>query len=355
MYTKTIFVLVVVLAYAGVFLVFKKKYLSLFGGFEYLFVGFLISFLTLDTAPLKPLLYPFLGWIGLLIGLQLRFSYLKGLPGNFYLKVVLYILLLVAAASTALYFLGFEESAVIVGIALSSVCYKTAAHFMPSREKTNRFALFFISFLPFISILLLFGFYSATSDFTHLLLTLSASVAFSILLRMTLAILDDRGSVLLQLIGFIILISETCGALSISPIVVSFFVGIYITNFSHWKDFIFTTVYRDEKPLYTLYLALLGMVAGVAVGKQGAIEIVSIIIAVVLLKFAAFKLPPFGLERYRWYLFLAPGGFSIAVVTDYWLKSGAQEEDTRFSAFLISIIVLQFTSIFLGKRKQGRR
>ncbi|MCP4214914.1 MAG: hypothetical protein GY765_09665, partial [bacterium] len=220
MYTQTIFVLAVILAYAGVFLVFRKKYLSLFGGIEYLFIGFFISFLPVDTSALKPLLYPFLGWIGLLIGLQLKFSYLKGLPRNFYIKVFLYSILSALPAGGVLYLLKFNQTAIIAAFALSSICYKSVAHFISSRNKNNRFILFFVSFLPFISILLMFIFYLSTASPTQMLLYLAATIAFSIILRMTMAILDDRGSVFLLLVGFILFISEACAVLKLSPLVV---------------------------------------------------------------------------------------------------------------------------------------
>jgi len=349
---RILFIVAVILAYTGVFFIFKKKYLSLFGGIEYLFIGFLLSFLPIDTAALKPLLFPFLGWIGLLIGLQLKFPYLKGLHRDFYLKVGLYTILSAICASALLFLLNFHESAFAAGIALSSICYKSTAHFIPARDKTNRFALFFVSFIPFISLLLLFSFYLFTSTAAHLLLTLSVTIVFSIILRMTLAIVEDRGSIILLLIGFIIFISETCAVLKISPIVVNFFIGIYISNVSHWKEFVFTALYRDEKPLYTLFLTLLGMVAGFAVRTETMAEVLFITFAIALLKYTAFNIKSLGFTRYNWFLFLAPGGFSIAVMTDYWLKAGFQQPTVWLSSFLISIIILQFISIFMGKRKK---
>ena len=349
---RFVVILAVILAYTGVFFIFKKKYLSLFGGIEYLFIGFLLSFLTLDTVPLRPLLFPFLGWIGLLLGLQLKYSYLKGLPRDFYLKVVLYAVSSALGMSLLLFLLHFHESAFAAGIAFCSVCYKTTAHFIPARVKSNRFVLFFISFIPFILVILLLSFYLFTAGFTRFFLTAAVAFVFSFILRMTLAIFEDRGSVILLLIGFIVFISETCAILKISPLVVTFFIGIYISNFSHWKEFIFSTVYKDEKPLYTLFLILLGLVAGIALEAKMIKEILFIMFTIVLVKYAAFHVKSLGFNRYNWYLFLAPGGFSLAVLTDYWLNAGAPRETTWFSSFLTSIILLQFIAIVMGKRKK---
>ena len=349
---RLVFIVAVILAYTGVFFIFKKKYLSLLGGIEYLFIGFLLSFFTVNTASLQPLLFPFLGWIGLLMGLQLKLSYLKGLPRDFYLKVVLYAVISALGASILLFLLKFHENAFAAGIALSSVCYKTTAHFIPARVKSNRFALFFVSFIPFILLLLLFSFYLFSSGFAQFFLTAAVAIVFSIILRMTLAIIEDRGSIILLLIGFIIFISETCAVLKISPIVVCFFIGIYISNFSHWKEFIFSIAYKDEKPLYTLFLTLLGLVAGIAVEKGMILEILFIMVSIALVKYAAFHIKLLGFNRYNWYLFLAPGGFSLAVITDYWLKAGAPRETAWFSSFLISIIMLQFIAIIMGKGKK---
>jgi hypothetical protein len=349
---RLVFVVAVIFAYTGVFFIFKKKYLSLLGGIEYLFIGFLLSFFTVNTGSLQPLLFPFLGWIGLLMGLQLKFSYLKGLPRDFYLKVVFYAVSSALGTSILLFLFHFHENAFAAGIALSSVCYKTTAHFIPARVKQNRFALFFISFIPFILVLLLFSFYLFTSGFTSFFLTAAVAIVFSIIVRMTVAIVEERGAVILLLIGFMVFISETCALLKISPIVVNFFIGVYISNFSHWKDFIFSTVYKDEKPLYTLFLTLLGLVAGIAVENGMIVEILFIMGSIALVKYALFHIKVLGFNRYNWYLFLAPGGFSLAVITDYWLKVGAPRETVWFSSFLTSIILLQFISIVMGKGKK---
>ncbi len=351
---RTIFVLAVILAYAGVFVIFKRKYLSLFGGIEYLLIGFLLSFAAIDTAPMKPLLYPFLGWIGLLMGLQIKLEYLKGLTSDFYIKILLYVLLSTLGVGSTLYFFDFHRYAPVAGIALVSICYKTSAHFIPAKTATNRFALFFISFLPFISILLLFFFYAVTTPLIHLLLTISAVILFSLVLRMILAIMEDKGSLLLLLIGFILLISETCAVFKLSPIVVNFFVGIYITNFSHKKELIFTTVYKDEKQLYTLFLLLLGMVAGVALETVMLLDILVILLTVSIIKIVAFTVKPMGFSRFNRLLFLAPGGFAIAVMADYWLYADSPGQTVWFSSFLVSIIILQFISIMVGKRKTYR-
>jgi hypothetical protein len=349
---RLVFIAAVILAYTGVFFIFKKKYLSLLGGIEYLFIGFLLSLFTIETASLQPLLYPFLGWIGLLMGLQLKLSYLKGLPKDFYLKVVLYALGTALGTAALLWLLDFHWNTAAAALALSSVCYKTTAHFIPARVKSNRFALFFISFIPFVLVLLLFTFYLISSGLASFLLTAAVAIVFSIIVRMVLAVVEERGSVILLLIGFIIFISETCALLKISPMVVTFFIGIYITNFSHWKEFIFSMVYRDEKPLYTLFLILLGLVAGIAPDTGMVLEILFIVAAVTLVKCAVFHIKPMGFQRYPWYLFLAPGGFSLAVLTDWWLKSGAPRETGGFSSLLIGVILLQFISILLGKRKK---
>ncbi len=349
---RLVFVLAIILAYAGAFFIFKKKFISLFVGIEYLFIGFFLYFLAPVSDGLQPLLFPFLGWIGLLMGLQVKVDYLRGLTADFYIKVFSYAVISSLLIGITLYYLDFHNNAIVAGIALSSISYKSAAFFIPPKRAGNRFVLFFVSFLPFVLIILLFAYYAFSGSYVQLFLMISFIIAFSIILRLVLAIVEQRDAIILVLMGFILFISETCAIVKISPIVVCFFIGIYLTNFSHHKEIIFTTLYKDEKQLYVLFLILLGMVAGIKVTNAMLVEVLLIIIIAALAKFASFKPPLLGFPRLRWYIFLTPGGFSIAIMTDWWLNSGSPKETLWFSSFLVSVVLLQFISIFMGKRKR---
>lgn len=83
MTTRIFIILAVILAYFGVSVLFRKKRLSPFVGMEYLLIGFLLADLPINTTALESLLYPFLGWIGLLLGLQMKKEHLKGLTISF--------------------------------------------------------------------------------------------------------------------------------------------------------------------------------------------------------------------------------------------------------------------------------
>jgi len=348
---KHLVVLAIILSYTGVFLIFRKKALSYFGGLEYLFIGVIISFFNVKTSGLIPLIYPFLGWIGLLIGLQLKFNYLKGLNRHFYKATFFYTFTASIIAGGILYLFGYGKSATAVGIALTGISYKIAAHFLKSKDKKTRETLFFISFVPFVALSLMLLFYLFTYNASKIFYFISFSVLFSFISWFIFKLITDKDSILLILIGFIIFISETCAVASISPLVMGFIIGVFLTNFSKWKEFIFISLFKDEKPLYILFLLILGLSFGFSFNISViALTVVAIIVSV-FVKITGSKLKELPISNHNFIYTLSPGGFGIAIATDYWLVSGAITKTPWFTAVIITIVILQFTVTIAGDKK----
>lgn len=348
---KYLVVLAIILSYTGVFLIFRKKALSFFGGLEYLFIGVLISFLNFNSNSLIPLLYPFLGWIGLLIGLQFKFNYLKGLTYDFYKKTGAYVVISFVFYSIFLYLLGFSKNSFVISIAISIISYKTVAFFLKGKSKKIRETLFFISFMPFISFILLFLIHLSIYNANGLFYFLSFTVLFSAILWFIFTQVTDKDSILLILIGFIILVSETCAIAKISPLLMGFIIGIFLTNFSKWKEFIFISLYKDEKPLYILFLLILGLTFGFSFDISVIYLTISLITLVILFNYLIIKFKYFPISNFNFKYFLTPGGLGIAIITDYWLITGASLKLPWLTSAFIAIVVLQFLVTILGERK----
>lgn len=348
---KYLVVLAIILSYTGVFLIFRKKALSYFGGLEYLFIGVIISFFNLKTDVLIPLIYPFLGWIGLLLGLQLKLNYMKGLTVPFYKKTIFYSIISSVVAGSILFMSGFGKASATGGIAMAIISYKTSAFFLNSKKKRIRETLFFISFIPFLAITLLFLSNIFIYDAQKIFYFISLTVLFSSLLWFVFKLIKDKESIHLILIGFIIFISETCAIAGISPLIMGFIIGISLSNFSHWKEFIFISLYKDEKPLYILFLLILGLTFGLSFHFSVIKLTFSILGVSVFVKWVASKIKQLPIYNFNLIYFLSPGGLGVAIATDYWLIEGAKTKSPWFTSILISIVILQFTVTILGERK----
>ncbi len=351
MTAKHLVVLAIILSYTGVFFIFRKKALSYFGGLEYLFIGVIISFFGVDTKGLIPLLYPFLGWIGLLFGLQLKLNYLQGLSAKFYKSTFLYTFVSSFICGGVLYLLGFGSSSAVIGVALTVISYKTVAYFLTSKDRETREILFFVSFIPFIAFFLLFVFYLFNYSAGKIFYFISLTVLFSFISQAIFKVITDKDSVLLILIGFIILISETCAILGISPLIMGFLIGIYLSNFSQWKEFIFIALFQDEKPLYILFLLILGLTFGLSFQVEVLRLALSAIIVSIAVKQLVLKTGMLPISKTNSIYFISSGGLGVAIITDYWLLSGAMLKSPCFSAVLLAIVVLQFLVAILGDKK----
>lgn len=348
---RILVVLAVMLAYFGATLLFKRRRLSPFVGMEYILAGFLLADLPLDRLALRPLLYPFLGWIGLLLGMQLKLEHLRGLSPKFYGKVALF-----TVASTLLIGLLYQSASpgatesIAVALALTSISFRTISHFIPARGGENRHALFFVSVVPFVLLSLVTVVHMSEISPVSAVLLLGMVAVFAIVGRFLLNLVEEREGLELLVVGFIVLMSETCAVLSLSSLVVAFFVGIYVANFSPAGDRAFRSIYTDEKPLTMMFLMLVGMLSGVSGDPEMLFRILLMVLAAGGVRFLLLRFPYFELGQFPGFWFLAPGSLAIAVAADHWVASGLTGSNPDwFPALLVAVMVLQFVSSNTGE------
>ncbi|MCK5879047.1 MAG: hypothetical protein KAH24_04675 [Holophagae bacterium] len=349
MFTRLFLILAVAVVYFSFSVIFRKRKISTFVGMEYLILGFLLSKFPLGQATLKPLLFPFLGWIGLLIGLEVDFHYLKELPGNFLVKTAAWAVGLVMAIALGIGLLSGNPMLSIFALALAPISFRTVSHFVPARGIENRTTLFFVSILPFFILLLFTAVQAITLPLTSMLYLFFFSALFAIFSRALLSLNHKPEGLLLALIGVIVLVSETCAVFRISPLTVSFFAGVYLANTCTKCDPIYRDIAKDEKPLYMLFLLLVGMMSGIPDNPEFLFSILSIVLTAGLLRWAFVKTHWFNLNRQSWAYFMAPGGLAIAIGTDIWMRDGGTMPETWFSAFLMAVMVLQAIGVRSGK------
>ena len=353
MFARLFVIIAVAMAFFTFSIIFRKRRISTFVGMEYLILGFLLSKIPLGQNALKPLLFPFLGWIGLLISLEVDFSYLKELPKYFLSKTAAWTIGLAISLGLGIALLTGEPSLAAFAFALVPVSFRVSAHFVPSRGIENRTALFFVSIVPFFVILFFTIAQVLTIPLISTLYLFCFSALFSIFSRTLLSLDHKPEGLLLVLIGVIVLLSETCAVFRISPLAVSFFAGVYLANTCKKCDPIYADIGADEKPLYMLFLLLVGLVSGIPNNPEFLFSTLSILLLAGILRWAFTRVRWFGLEKYSWTYFMAPGGLAVAICTDIWMRRDSTSlPGYWFSAFLVAVMLLQAMGVLLGKMEE---
>ncbi|BBB33611.1 hypothetical protein TTHT_2183 [Thermotomaculum hydrothermale] len=345
MLSEILIVCAIILSYFGIGFVFNKRRMSPFLGLEFLLIGILFSLLDIEKNSFLPILPPFLGAFGLLMGVQVKAKDLKGLSRDFYVKVfsyslIVFFFLFIVFVS----FFSKGEAAVLASI-FTLGSYKVMATFIPDRKKEDREKLFFAAFLPFVCILIYFfsnfvNFNPSVTKWFFLLLFL-----FAVLSRLVFAVFEGESLLVLGLIGIILFFSELAYIKGVSPFLSMFFLGFYLANYCKKGDELFSILISDEKQLYTIFLIFLGFVSGLKfnlpVFKIGFV----IFVAVVLVKFLFFLL-----KKESFVLYLSPGAFGVVLLSDCWLISGHKQGDLILSSSIVVVVLLQVFSMLYLKR-----
>lgn len=354
MFARLFVIFAVAVAYFSFSIIFQKRKISTFVGMEYLILGFLLSTLPLGQGLLKPLLFPFLGWIGFLIGLEVDFHYIRELPEKFLVRTAAWTTGLVAAIALGIGLLTTKPMLAVFALALAPISFRTVSHFIPARGIENRTVLFFVSVVPFFILLLFTGIQVITLPLVSSLYLLCFSALFAILSRALLSLNHRPEGLLLILIGVIVLVSETCAVFRISPLIVSFFSGVYLANTCKKCEPIYRDIATDEKPLYMLFLLLVGILAGIPDNPEFLFSALSIVFLTGIFRMFFLKTHWFSLNQHFWAYFMAPGGLAIAIGTDIWMQDGATLPKAWFSAFLVAVMVLQAIGVLSGKKEEAK-
>jgi len=351
MFTRFFIIIAVAVAYFSFSIIFRKRKISTFVGMEYLILGMFLSNLPLGQAILKPLLFPFLGWIGFLIGLEADFHYIRELPENFLAKTAVWTIGLVGAIALGIGLLTAKPMLAVFALALAPISFRAVSHFISARGIENRTVLFFVSIVPFFILLLYTCLQIVTLPPVSSLYLICFSALFAILSRTLLSLDHKPEGLLLVLIGVIVLVSETCAVFRISPLSVSFFAGVYLANTCRKCETIYRDIAADEKPLYMLFLLLVGIVSGIPDNPEFLFSVLSIVLLTGILRWLFVKASWFHLNRHFWAYFMAPGGLAIAIATDIWIGSTVTLPGTWFPALLVAVMVLQAIGVLSGKKE----
>ncbi len=345
MLSEILIVCAIILAYFGVGFVFNKRRMSPFLGLEFFLIGLLFSLLKADKNTFLPILPPFLGAFGLLMGIQVKVQDLKALKKDFYRKVFSYSFVVFLALFLVFNWLYPHDISGVLASVFTLVSYKVAATFVPDRRKEDREILFFAAFVPFLCIVIYFllnlaSFTPSTTRWFFVLLLI-----FSILSRLVFIIMDNENLIVLSVMGLVLFFSELAYIKGVSPFLTMFFLGFYLANYCKKGDELFKILISDEKQLYTIFLIFLGFVSGVEFNISTLKTALILTVAIVLVKYLYFIF-----KKETFVLYLSPGAFGVVLITDYWLLSGHKSGDTVFSIAVVIVILLQVFSMLFLKR-----
>lgn len=330
----------IVLAYSGVFVVFRRRGSVMLGGIEYLLAGLLFSAAGISAEAMKPLLHAFVGWIGVVTGMQFKVQYLRRLDRQVPKDVLRYGVPCAGGALALSAVLIGSTHAAYCAAALVPVSYVLAA----ARAGAHRYTLFFVSMLPLAAVGCLLAVQLVLHTAWFLPATLLLMVTCAIIARFVLSTIDEPKTMPLVLIGLIVLISESCAAVGVSALVVTFGVGVYLANFCRMDNAVFATLLSDEKPLYSMFLLLSGFAAGFLATPAVLLKGAALAGGVALVKLTVLRLAGTGVPRSLWPLLLAPGGFALAIAIDSWLLLGSPFRSEWFSILLLCVVGLQIVS-----------
>ncbi|MBD3290599.1 hypothetical protein GF337_17470 [candidate division KSB1 bacterium] len=260
-------------------------------GTEFIFIGFLLgpTFLNvldqMTISSLHPLLSFGLGWIGFLFGLQFDFSKIKNLPHNYFSITLLQAIVTVSFIFIT-FFLIFKnlfnqsgKEAFIYALTLASAgaCTGQASmaivhrdYKIPSRGVMNLYR--YIAGVDALVSIFIFGlvlcYSQANTDYTTSLNHPEALMWFglSIILGLTMGIIFHlltyvrlkQDELLLIIIGVVTFSAGVALYLRLSPLLINFFMGLFIANSTHRNVRIFEIMIRAEKSIYILLVLLAG-------------------------------------------------------------------------------------------------
>ncbi len=356
-------------------------------GAEFLVLGALIGphgFGVLDlTALLKlePFVVLALSWVGLLLGVQLRFRYLARFPFRYFQVAFLEstVALLAAFALMGLVFsiwtpvgagmLDRWRAALCLGAVAALSSPTEAALHNPGVSHAGH-AAGLLRFVPAVDPLValaglaaLFGFWHVSLQSPGALLGawgwIAASVgggavlgaAFLLLLRPA----RDPDEVVLVVLGMALFSGGLASVFHLSPLVVCLVEGLVIGNWRQEEGRLIHMFLRLERPLYIALLVLAGaawrfdepwgyVLAGMFLAVRVAAKFLGTRIALTLTPLP-FRPPE------RWWLGLLPqGAMAVALAVSYFVVYRDPLAERVFSAVLVSTVLLTLVSGRLVQR-----
>lgn len=316
---KIIFTLLLILfiAFSGYHLTFRKLKLPLFAhklyltGTEFLLFGLLLGpqfFNILDKNTcdgLEPLSALLLGGIGLLSGFQLELTSLKRFSPIFYIGAVTEAVITFTLVFTVTYIIIILSDSVsapwqiAVALMFSATAACTAqtgiSLFTPetvnAKQETIKVLRLFANIDGIVALILFSTVYifrpamspsifKPLGTYAGILTGIVACIGLLLLYVLLFSQRRDNSQVRLIVIGMIVYTSGVASILNFSPLLVNFFLGFCIVNFTREKERIYNILMAVEKPMYLLLLVFLG----------ATLQLSSLWIAVLSIQYCFFRM-----------------------------------------------------------------
>jgi hypothetical protein len=230
---------------------------------------------------------------------------------------------------------------------------------IPSKGENLYLARFLVSvsgFWGMVGLAVLFSFWHFPFFQTRVLLkgsiTLLASTAFPVLAGYIFHFLTKKKAheqdLLVYLLGVVFFVSGTALYFNLSPLFMSMVVGITYSNLTKINEKLYPLLLSTEKPLYIVFLVLIGGLWDMRLGYQ----VIILVILLFVLRWISFSLPipiftrilrfPFVLPPRFGLSFLSLGGIGIAFAISLKLVFPMELTDVFVSAALFMIIFSEF-------------
>lgn len=332
---------------------------------------------------LEPFLLLALAWIGLLIGLQLRWPHLVRFPGAWFRVAGIQ-----AAVAMAVTFAGLgllfsvwtpmsasPDDAWRGALCLAAVAaLSSPAEAVRHRRKNGGNVVDLLRFVPAVDPLValigvgaLFAFWHGSSGNLGLdlgtlewtLVSVGGGLVLGALFLLLLASVSESDERVLVVLGMAIFSGGLASVFHLSPLVVCLFEGIVLANGPARHDHLMHLFLRMERPLYVSLLVLAGAswrfqdpwgyaLAGIFLAFKFAGKFLGTKAALAVTPL------PFTLPR-QWWMGLTPqDAMAIAIAVSYDVIYEDRLAQTVISAVLISTVIFSFLSQALMERALRR-
>ncbi len=303
-------VIIITIGWLGSIYIFSKEKLPtslrylFFSGWEFILIGIAMGPYALDLFPLEiilqldPLVHLGLGWVGLFIGLQLKWKDLNRLHPEHFLVTTLQSVftgLLVAMVSWPIleHFFQINENTLPIAVtilAASAALSSPTVVFLLSREtgfkdEVIRLLQMITNLDGVISILAVgigFTLLRPEAAGIKVLILISQPLIVGCALGYLFYLIPHKklseNETLVVIIGFLLFSSGAGGMLQVSPLFLNMIIGIFLANSLPKNDPFYAAIINLEKPMYVVLLIISGLLF--TVPGKGALLLAFAIITV---------------------------------------------------------------------------
>jgi hypothetical protein len=380
------FGLIILIAFFGARFITRGTSLSsvnyfFYSGFIYIFLGLSLGRSGLEVLSpsvlkgLTPLISLGLGWVGFLFGFQLETKYLKRFPGKYislsflqFLFVSLFGGLVFFLILRALYPSGqiflLYGMAVALGLLLSlnsPTLLSMASNVIPKRGNYYYLSRFLVSvsgFWGIVGLALLSSFWHFPFFESKIFLRggglLFLSTVFPVLIGFLFHFLTKKRTseeqMRVYLLGLVFFVSGAAFYFNLPPLYLSMVLGITFSNLTKIHEKLYPLLLSTEKPLYIIFLILIGALWEVDLDfRVGIFVVLMVVLRVItyILPLPYFKVVldfPLRLPVRFGLCFLSSGGIGVAFAVSMKLAYPLLLADIFLTIALFGILITEFIS-----------